>query len=171
MCSQYIGTMWHGIQISWRLQRRRWKKIQQLSLTKTGKVSNVHIFFPFVFMLWGDDIIICIYSYWLFKKCFNENYGISKFHDFLIFYPIYFKVSLFCSKFFTLSNWLNPNLDRISPLRVMHICHLFLSFVCVCCVCICLWVYSRMFTSQQKTPTTLLSPSRDHANSYQATVF
>ena len=56
-------------------------------------------------------------------------------------------------------------------LRVMHICHLFLSFVCVCCVCICLWVYSRMFTSQQKTPTTLLSPSRDHANSYQATVF
>ena len=42
-------------------------------------------------------------SYWLFKKCFVENYENSKFHIFLIFYPIYIKFSLFYSKCFTLS--------------------------------------------------------------------
>ena len=44
-----------------------------------------------------------IYSYRLFKKCLDENYGNSKFHIFLIFYLIYIKFSLFCSKIFTLS--------------------------------------------------------------------
>ena len=52
------------------------------------------------------------YSYWVFKKYFVENYENSKFHIFLIFYPIYIKFSLFCSKCFNLSN-----LDQITPLR------------------------------------------------------
>ena len=43
--------------------------------------------------------LICI----LFKKCFNEIYGNSKFHIFLIFYLIFFKFSMFGSKSFTLS--------------------------------------------------------------------
>ena len=43
------------------------------------------------------------YLYWLFKKCFIENYENKKFHIFLIFYPIYIKFSLFYSKCFTLS--------------------------------------------------------------------
>ena len=57
------------------------------------------------------------HSYLLFMKCFTENYKNSKFHIFLMFYPIYIKFSLFCSKLFTLSiHWINLNLEWISPL-------------------------------------------------------
>ena len=44
-----------------------------------------------------------VYSCRLFKKCFVENYGNSKFHIFLILFPINIKFSLFCFNFFTLS--------------------------------------------------------------------
>ena len=43
------------------------------------------------------------YSYWLLKKCFDENYSNKKFHIFLILYMIYITFSLFCSICFTLS--------------------------------------------------------------------
>ena len=56
------------------------------------------------------------YSHRLFKKCFVENYENWKFHIFLIFYPIYIKFSLFYSKMFYSSYWINLNLIRISPL-------------------------------------------------------
>ena len=57
------------------------------------------------------------HSYPLLTKCFTANYENSQFHIFLMFYPIYIKFSLFCSKFFTLFiHWINLNLDWISPL-------------------------------------------------------
>ena len=50
--------------------------------------------------LWGDDINSLAYSYCLFKKCFDENYGseIQLFFFYLPYvYAIYIKFSLFCS--------------------------------------------------------------------------
>ena len=47
--------------------------------------------------LWGDDIInslICIYSYRLFRKSFNEDNGNSKFH---ILFCIWFTTNFHCS--------------------------------------------------------------------------
>ena len=60
------------------------------------------------------------YSYWLFKKRFDENYGNSNFDIFLICYPIYIKCSQFCSKCFNLSIdlTLNLNLGWIFPLNL-----------------------------------------------------
>ena len=68
--------------------------------------------------LWGDDIInslICIFISTV-QESFDENYGHSKCHIFLIFYLIYFKLSLFCSKLFYSFCWINSNLESISPL-------------------------------------------------------
>ena len=57
------------------------------------------------------------YSYGLVKKCFLKNCEISKFHNFLIFQPIFIRFSLFCSENFTLSSEIKLDQLRTSPLR------------------------------------------------------
>ena len=56
------------------------------------------------------------YPYQCFQKCFVKICENSKCHNFLIFQPIYIKLSLFCLKFFTLSSEIKLNLFQISPL-------------------------------------------------------
>ena len=48
------------------------------------------------------------------QEMFHENCENSKFHNFLILYPIYIKSSFFCLKMFALSFEINYNLDQIS---------------------------------------------------------
>ena len=50
------------------------------------------------------------YSYWLVKKCFLKICETSKCHNFLIFQPIFIRLSLLCLKFFTLSSEIKLNL-------------------------------------------------------------
>ena len=45
------------------------------------------------------------------------SWKFAKFHNFLIFQPIFIRFSLFCSEKFTLSSNIKLNLFRISPLR------------------------------------------------------
>ena len=71
--------------------------------------------------LWGDDIInslICIFIR-LVKNCFLKICEISKFHNFLIFQPIFIRFSLFCLENFTLSSKIKLNLFRITPLMML----------------------------------------------------
>ena len=56
------------------------------------------------------------YSYGLVKKCFLKICEISKFHNFLIFQPIFIRFSLFCSENFTLSSENKLDQLRTSPL-------------------------------------------------------
>ena len=58
------------------------------------------------------------YSYGLVKKCFLKNCETSKFHNFLIFQPIFIRFSLFCSENFTLSSEIKLDQLRTSPLRL-----------------------------------------------------
>ena len=58
------------------------------------------------------------YSYGLVKKCFLKICETSKFHNFLIFQPIFIRFSLFCSENFTLSSEIKLDQLRTSPLRV-----------------------------------------------------
>ena len=65
------------------------------------------------------------YSYGLVKKCFLKICETSKFHNFLIFQPIFIRFSLFCSENFTLSSEIKLDQLRTSPLRGgVHTCHL-----------------------------------------------
>ena len=56
------------------------------------------------------------YSYRLVKKSFLKIGETSKYHNFLIFQPIFIKFSLFC-KFFVYSFFIKLNLFRIFPLK------------------------------------------------------
>ena len=56
------------------------------------------------------------YSYGLVKKCFLKNCETSKFHNFLIFQPIFIRFSVFCSENFTLSSEIKLDQLRTSPL-------------------------------------------------------
>ena len=56
------------------------------------------------------------YSYRLVKKCFLKICETSKYHNFLIFQPIFIRFSLFCSRIFTLSSEIKLNLVWISSL-------------------------------------------------------
>ena len=56
------------------------------------------------------------YSYGLVKKCFLQICETSKFHNFLIFQPIFIRFSLFCSENFTLSSEMKLDQLRTSPL-------------------------------------------------------
>ena len=56
------------------------------------------------------------YSYGLVKKCFLKICETSKFHNFLIFQPIFIRFSLFCSENFTLSSKIKLDQLRTSPL-------------------------------------------------------
>ena len=51
------------------------------------------------------------FAYRLFKKCTVENYKNTKFHIFLIFYPIYIKFSVLCENLYS---WIDLNLARSS---------------------------------------------------------
>ena len=57
------------------------------------------------------------YSYGLVKNCFLKICETSKFHNFLIFQPIFIRFSLFCSENFTLSSEIKLHQLRTSPLR------------------------------------------------------
>ena len=57
------------------------------------------------------------YSYGLVKKCFLKICETSKFHNFLIFQPIFIRFSLFCSENFTLSSEIKLDQLRTSPLN------------------------------------------------------
>ena len=57
------------------------------------------------------------YSYGLVKKCFLKICETAKFHNFLIFQPIFIRFSLFCSENFTLSSEIKLHQLRTSPLR------------------------------------------------------
>ena len=57
------------------------------------------------------------YSYQLVKKCFLKIFETSTCHNFLIFQPIFIRISLFYSQICTLSYEIKLNLFRISPLR------------------------------------------------------
>ena len=50
-------------------------------------------------------------------NCFLKICEISKFHNFLIFQPIFIRFSLFCSENFTLSSKIKLNLFRITSLK------------------------------------------------------
>ena len=58
------------------------------------------------------------YSYGLVKKCFLKICETSKFHNFLIFQPIFIRFSLFCSENFTLSSKIKLDQLRTSPLNL-----------------------------------------------------
>ena len=60
------------------------------------------------------------YSYGLVKKCFLKICETSKFHNFLIFQPIFIRFSLFCSENFTLSSEINLDQLRTSPLTNLY---------------------------------------------------
>ena len=60
------------------------------------------------------------YSYRLVKKCFVKICETSKYHNFLIFQPIFIRFSLLCLKIFTLFSEIKLNLFRISPLKPMY---------------------------------------------------
>ena len=61
------------------------------------------------------------YSYGLVKKCFLKICETSKFHNFLIFQPIFIRFSLFCSIFFTLSSKIKLDQLRTSPLNILRL--------------------------------------------------
>ena len=63
------------------------------------------------------------YSYGLVKKCFLKICEISKFHNFLIFQPIFIRFSLFCSENFTLSSEIKLDQLRTSPLKQAGMLH------------------------------------------------
>ena len=54
----------------------------------------------------------------LVKKCFLKNCETSKFHNFLIFQPIFIRFSLFCSENFTLSSEIKLDQLWTSPLKM-----------------------------------------------------
>ena len=58
------------------------------------------------------------YSYGLVKKCFLKICETSKFHNFLIFQPIFIRFSLFSSENFTLSSEIKLDQLRTSPLSL-----------------------------------------------------
>ena len=60
------------------------------------------------------------YSYGLVKKCFLKICETSKFHNFLIFQPIFIRFSLFCSENFTLSSEIKLDQLRTSPLDTQY---------------------------------------------------
>ena len=60
------------------------------------------------------------YSYGLVKKCFLKICETSKFHNFLIFQPIFIRFSLFCSENFTLSSEIKLDQLRTSPLKTLR---------------------------------------------------
>ena len=60
------------------------------------------------------------YSYGLVKKCFLKICETSKFHNFLIFQPIFIRFSLFCSENFTLSSEIKLDQLRTSPLMLAN---------------------------------------------------
>ena len=62
------------------------------------------------------------YSYGLVKKCFLKICETSKFHNFLIFQPIFIRFSLFCSENFTLSSEIKLDQLRTSPLTTSSVC-------------------------------------------------
>ena len=71
--------------------------------------------------LWGDNIINSFaYSYWLFTKCYDENYRISKCHIFLLFLSYLLPIFTVLFKMFYSFYWLNSNLDWISPLTACY---------------------------------------------------
>ena len=53
---------------------------------------------------------------WTHSFAYSSIYENSKFHIFLILYPIYIKLSLFYLKYYS-SYWINLNLDQISPFK------------------------------------------------------
>ena len=59
----------------------------------------------------------------LVKKCFLKICETSKFHNFLIFQPIFIRFSLFCSENFTLSSEIKLDQLRTSPLRSYSLSH------------------------------------------------
>ena len=61
------------------------------------------------------------YSYGLVKKCFLKICETSKFHNFLIFQPIFIRFSLFCSENFTLSSEIKLDQLRTSPLKTLSL--------------------------------------------------
>ena len=62
------------------------------------------------------------YSYGLVKKCFVKICKTSKFHNFLIFQPIFIRFSLFCSENFALSSEIKLDQLRTSPLMNVKLC-------------------------------------------------
>ena len=74
------------------------------------------------------------YSYGLVKKCFLKICETSKFHNFLIFQPIFIRFSLFCSENFTLSSEIKLDQLRTSPLTttVWSTCSLCLNSLSAC---------------------------------------
>ena len=58
------------------------------------------------------------YSYGLVKKCFLKICETSKFHNFLIFQPIFIRFSLFYSENCTLSSEIKLDQLRTFPLRI-----------------------------------------------------
>ena len=64
------------------------------------------------------------YSYGLVKKCFLKICETSKFHNFLIFQPIFIRFSLFCSENFTLSSEIKLDQLRTSPLKGHSMCRM-----------------------------------------------
>ena len=65
---------------------------------------------------WHHQLTHLQYSYGLVKKCFLKICETSKFHNFLIFQPIFIRFSLFCSENFTLSSEIKLDQLRTSPL-------------------------------------------------------
>ena len=61
------------------------------------------------------------YSYGLVKKCYLKICETSKFHNLLIFQPIFIRFSLFCSENFTLSSEIKLDQLRTSPLRAVAV--------------------------------------------------
>ena len=59
------------------------------------------------------------YSYRLVKKCFVKICETSKFHNFLVFQPIFIRFSLLCLKVFTLSSEIKLNLLWSSSLSIV----------------------------------------------------
>ena len=69
------------------------------------------------------------YSYGLVKNCFLKICETSKFHNFLIFQPIFIRFSLFCSENFTLSSKIKLDQLRTSPLSIQWGINGFKSFL------------------------------------------
>ena len=97
---QYIliwGTYYHKFGQNIKIFKLLWTKYMASSEVMT---SSTHSF---------------AYSYRLVQKCFVKICETSKFHNFLIFQPIFITFSLLCLKIFTLFLKFKLNLFRISP--------------------------------------------------------
>ena len=94
VCSDIIFILGHALVYMFQQQQ----KMNSFKMLCTKYMENCEVM--------TSSTHLFAYSYQLFKKCFVENYENSKFHIFLphiFLYPIYIKLSLFCSKYFTLS--------------------------------------------------------------------